>query len=177
MNTPSGRPASFHRSPSQIAADGSFSLGFSTTVLPGSDRDREEPHRHHRREVERADDPDDTERLLGRVHVDTGRDLLGVLALQVVREPGRELHDLLPAGDLAQRVGDDLAVLRRDDLGQLPLLRLEQLTEREHDLLTLRERRVAPGGERGLRRRRRRASISAWFASATCFVTTPSAGS
>ena len=34
------------------------------------DRDREEPARHHRREVERADDRDDAERLAQRVHVD-----------------------------------------------------------------------------------------------------------
>ena len=36
LNTPSGRPASFHRSASQFAVDGSFSLGLSTTVLPAA---------------------------------------------------------------------------------------------------------------------------------------------
>ncbi len=36
MKTPSGRPASFHSSASQTAADGSFSLGLSTTVLPAA---------------------------------------------------------------------------------------------------------------------------------------------
>ena len=38
--------------------------------VPGGDRDREEPARHHRREVERADDRDDAERLADGVHVD-----------------------------------------------------------------------------------------------------------
>ena len=34
MNTPSGSPASFHSSASQFAAEGSFSEGLRTTVLP-----------------------------------------------------------------------------------------------------------------------------------------------
>jgi hypothetical protein len=34
LKTPGGSPASAHLSASQIAADGSFSLGLSTTVSP-----------------------------------------------------------------------------------------------------------------------------------------------
>src|SRR5688500_6867380 len=34
LKTPGGRPASAISSASQLAADGSFSLGFRTTVLP-----------------------------------------------------------------------------------------------------------------------------------------------
>ena len=34
LKTPAGSPASAQRSASQIEAEGSFSLGFSTTVLP-----------------------------------------------------------------------------------------------------------------------------------------------
>ena len=34
LKTPAGSPTSAHSSASQIDADGSFSLGFSTTVLP-----------------------------------------------------------------------------------------------------------------------------------------------
>src|SRR4029450_10106690 len=34
LNTPAGSPASAHRVPSQFAADGSFSDGFSTTQFP-----------------------------------------------------------------------------------------------------------------------------------------------
>src|SRR5882757_1250423 len=34
LNTPAGRPASAHSAASQLAADGSFSLGLSTTVFP-----------------------------------------------------------------------------------------------------------------------------------------------
>src|SRR5690606_19627937 len=36
LNTPSGSPASLSASAIQMAADGSFSLGFSTTVLPSA---------------------------------------------------------------------------------------------------------------------------------------------
>src|SRR4051812_2934399 len=36
LKTPSGRPASFHRAASHSAADGSFSLGFKTTVSPAA---------------------------------------------------------------------------------------------------------------------------------------------
>ncbi len=34
LNTPAGRPASAHNSASQLAADGSFSLGFTITAFP-----------------------------------------------------------------------------------------------------------------------------------------------
>ena len=36
MNTPSGRPASAHSRASHSAAEGTFSLGLSTTVLPAA---------------------------------------------------------------------------------------------------------------------------------------------
>src|SRR5215203_2398031 len=36
LNTPSGSPASLHNSATQSAAVGTFSLGFSTTVLPAA---------------------------------------------------------------------------------------------------------------------------------------------
>ncbi len=36
LNTPSGRPASFHSAASHSEADGSFSEGLSTTVLPAA---------------------------------------------------------------------------------------------------------------------------------------------
>ena len=63
LSTPSGRPASFMSFASQMAAVGSFSRRLQHDRVAGRDRDREEPHRHHRREVERADDADDAERL------------------------------------------------------------------------------------------------------------------
>ena len=86
----------------QFAADGSFSLGFSTTALPARDRDREEPARHHRREVERADDRDDAERLAHRVDVDLGRDRpRRTSPFSRCGSAARELDDLEAACDLA----------------------------------------------------------------------------
>ena len=116
------------------------------------DRDREEPQRHHRREVERADDADDAERLAGRVDVDAGRHVLAVLALHEVRDAGRELDDLEAAGDLAHRIREHLAVLRREDARELFRALVEQLAEPEDDPLALREGGVRPGGEGGLGR-------------------------
>ena len=75
------------------------------------DRVGEHPHRHHRREVERRDAGDDAERLADLVDVDAGRDLLAEAALEQVRDAARELEVLEAAGDLAERVGRDLAVL------------------------------------------------------------------
>jgi hypothetical protein len=79
--------------------------------VAGRDRHRVHPHRNHRREVERGDPGAHAERLPERVGVDAIRDLLGELALQKLREPAHELHDLEPALDLAPGVLDDLAVL------------------------------------------------------------------
>jgi hypothetical protein len=65
-----------------------------------------------------------------------------------MRNPAGELHDLLTARDLPERVGDHLAVLRGDDLGQLTLALVEQLTKREQNLGALGQRRVPPARER-----------------------------
>ena len=48
-----------------------------------------------------------------------------------------ELDDFQPAAHFAQRVGHHLAVLGGDDLRQLTLAFVEQLTEREQDLSAL----------------------------------------
>ncbi len=54
-----------------------------------------------------------------------------------------------PQADLAEGVGDDLAVLAGDDLGQLTLALVEQFAEPEQYLGALGQRRVTPGRERG----------------------------
>jgi hypothetical protein len=69
----------------------------------------------------------------------------------VVREPGGELHDLQAPVDLADALGEDLAVLGGDDLRQVGLTGLQQLAEPEHDRLPAGERQAAPAGERRLR--------------------------
>ena len=118
--------------------------GLQDDGVAGGERDREEPQRHHRREVEGADDADDAERLTHRVDVDAGRDVLGVGALRQVAEAARELDDLHAAGDLAVGVGEHLAVLGGEDLGELVLAGVEQLAEGEHHRLALGDGGVAP---------------------------------
>ena len=113
-----------------------------------SDGDGEEPHRHHGREVERADDTDRSQRLADGVDVDLGRGVLGEPALEQMRDTAGELDDLLAARHLAERVGDDLAVLAGDDLGQLALAGVEQFAEVEQDGGALGQRGIPPGRER-----------------------------
>jgi hypothetical protein len=117
------------------------------------DGDGEEPHRHHRGKVERADDSDNTERLTDRVHVDTRRHVLAEVALEHLVDSARELDDFLSSGDLTESIGKHLAVFGGEDFGELALLGVEQLAEVEDDGLTTGERHVAPFGERGVRTR------------------------
>ena len=72
--------------------------------------------------------------------------------------PQRELEVLEAAGDLAQRVGRDLAVLGGQQRRDVRPVLVDEVPDLEHDLGPLRERRRPPGGERARRRlgRRRR---------------------
>ena len=68
--------------------------------------------------------------------------------------PRRELEVLEAAGDLAEGVRGDLAVLRGEVRRELAAVRLDEVPDAEHDLGALRERRRPPGRERGLARPR-----------------------
>ena len=61
----------------------------------------------------------------------------------VMRDAGRELDHLDPARDRAFGVGQGLAVLLGDDLGEVLLVRLEQLAE-AHQHAGTPERRCGP---------------------------------
>ncbi len=102
---------------------------------------------------------DDAERLADRVDVDAGRDALGEAALEQVRDAAGELDDLEAAGDLAERVGEHLAVLGGDDRGQLALALVEQLAEAEQHLGALGQRGGAPARERRARGGDRRVDV------------------
>ena len=92
--------------------------------------------------------PTGPEGLADGVDVDLGRGVLGEPALEQMRDAAGELDDLLAAADLAEGVGDDLAVLAGDDLGQLTLAGVEQFAEVEQDLGALGQRGVPPRRER-----------------------------
>ena len=106
-----GETGLFSSSAVRVDADGSFSDGLSTNVLPQASAGAHIHIGHHRREVERRDAGYDAERLADRVDVDPGRRLLRELALEERRDAAGELDHLETAGYLAHRVGEHLAVL------------------------------------------------------------------
>jgi hypothetical protein len=83
---------------SQLAVLGSFSDGLRDDGVASGDGDREEPHRHHGREVERRDDAHHAQRLPDGGDVDLGGGILGHAALEQVGKAAGELDDLLAAG-------------------------------------------------------------------------------
>src|SRR6185312_13218788 len=106
FSTPSGSPASWKSSAMRNEAEGTFSEG---------DRHREHPQRHHHREIERRDAGTHADGLPHgmRVHLRAG--VLGVLALQEMRDSAGELDHFDPALHGADRVGKGLAVLFGND--------------------------------------------------------------
>jgi hypothetical protein len=86
------------------------------------DGHREHPHRHHHREVERRDAGHHAQRLAQRPVVDAGAHLVGEVALEQLRNAAGELDDVDAAADFALRVGEHLAVLGGDEVGQLVLV-------------------------------------------------------
>src|SRR6185503_21359990 len=113
---------------------------------------RPHPHGHHRGEVERRDPGDDAVRLADRVDVDPGRSLLRVAALQQLGDAAAELDHLEPARDLALRVGQDLAVLERQQAREVVAVRVEELSDAEEELGSAREGDGAPALEGALGR-------------------------
>ncbi|MNN06453.1 hypothetical protein D3C81_1192440 [compost metagenome] len=101
--------------------------------VAGGDRHAEHPHRDHAGEVERGDARHDAERLAHGIDVDAGAGALRVFALQRVRDAAGEFNDFQTALDVALGVGDDLAVFRGQQLGQLVHVGLDQALELEHD--------------------------------------------
>src|SRR5205085_1499767 len=91
--------------------------------------------------------------------VDAAGHLIGEVALQQLRDPARELHDLHAARHLALRVAEHLAVLAGDERRQRVALFIQQREEaREHPRAPHR-RGLRPGVPRGLRARDRGAHI------------------
>ncbi|KEH14699.1 hypothetical protein GY15_02625 [Delftia sp. 670] len=114
---------------------------------------REHPHRHHHREIEGRDARDHAQGLAQRPVVDAGGDLVGEIALEQLRNAAGEFHDVDAAADFALRIGEDLAVLGRDRMGQLVLVLVEQLQEAQQHACTADGRRIGPLREGRLGRR------------------------
>ncbi len=118
--------------------------------VAGGDRDGEHPHRHHHREIERGDAGHHAERLACRPIVDAGRDLLGEIALQQLRNAAGEFDHFQTAGQLAARIRQHLAMLGGDQARHLVGMPLQQFLEFEQDARPAQRRRVGPGRESGV---------------------------
>jgi hypothetical protein len=99
--------------------------------IAAGERRRELPHRNHGREVERRDAGDDAERLTQRVEIDAGPGAVGEFALEQVRDATGELDHLEAALNVALGIGDGLAVLGGEELGERIVLLLHQFQELE----------------------------------------------
>jgi hypothetical protein len=76
-----------------------------------------------------------------------------------MRDATRKLDHFKPALDVALRVGDDFAVLRREQFGQLLHVRFHEPLELEHHARATLRVRAAPAGERLRRRLHRRIDV------------------
>ncbi|CAH0290989.1 hypothetical protein SRABI26_04230 [Arthrobacter sp. Bi26] len=119
--------------------------GLEDEGVAGGDRHRGHPQRHHDGEVERGDAGDDAEGLAEGEDVDAGGDLVRVVALEQLRDAAGEFDDLQAAADLALRVGEDLAVLGGDQLGELVHVGCDEFAELEQHGGALGQGDVAPG--------------------------------
>jgi hypothetical protein len=91
------------------------------------------------------------QRLVDLVDVDAGRRLLAEAALEQLRDAARELQVLEAASELAQGIGRDLAVLGREQGGDVAAMVLHEVPDAEHDFGPLRQRGRPPARKRGLR--------------------------
>ena len=114
-------------------------------------RERQEPHGHHGREVERADRAEHADRLAVGLAVDVRRDVLEVAALHRRGHGGGALDHLDRAADLGERVGERLAHVLRDQVRDALLVLDQRLAQREHAARALDRGRAAPGREGLLR--------------------------
>ena len=118
--------------------------------IAAGERRRDLPERDHGGEVERRDAGDHAERLAHRIDVDAGAGAVGELALHHVRSADADLDHFEPTLDVALGVGDRLAVLARQDLGQRIVFAVHQFEElHQHAHAALRVGR-GPGRLRSL---------------------------
>ena len=148
LNTPSGRPASCSSSATNTEAPGSFSEGFRMNVFPqaialanihmGTIAGKLNG-------VMPATTPSGWRIEYTSTPVDTCSENPPFIRLGM---PQAYSMFSIPRCDLAGRVGEDLAVLARDDPRELGLALLQQLADAEQDVGPLGQRRRPPGGER-----------------------------
>ncbi len=89
--------------------------------------------RDHRGKVERRDAGDDAERLAHRIEVDAGAGAVGIFALHQMRHAEREFDHFDAALNVALGVGDRLAVLARQNVGEFVIILGDEIEEFHQD--------------------------------------------
>ena len=112
--------------------------------VSASDRVGQEPHRDHRREVERRDRRADADGLAHELDVYSGRDAFEVLALQEVRDAARRLGRLDSAEHFAARVVERLTHVLGDEARDLLVIGPERFAQRHHGAGALLRGRRSP---------------------------------
>ena len=102
---------------------------FQDKGVAAGDGGGEHPHRDHGGEVERCDARGDAKRLAHRIDVDAGAGAVGVFALQHLRRADAVFDDFQPALHVALGIGEGLAMLAAQRLGQLVHVAVQQAHE------------------------------------------------
>ena len=176
LNTPGGRPASAHSSAIHSDADGILLGRLEHHGVAGGDGDGEEPHRHHGREVERADDADRAQRLADGVDVDLGRGVLGEPALEQMRDPAGELDDLLAAADTSPSASETTLPCSLVMISASSPLRALSSSRKLNRIAVRLASEVSRHAGNAAAAASITARASSTLASATCPVTSPVAG-
>ena len=151
VDDPGRQVALFEKLEHAALGQGNLLGGLDDDRVAGNYGERQEPERHHGREVERGDGRGDADRLADDLAVDVRRDVFQAVSHEHRRSAAGDLDALDAAPHAAARLIQRLAVLGRDDAGELLEVVLEELLELEHGAGAHDGRRVAPGGEGLLR--------------------------
>ena len=151
LNTPAGKPARLMISASAQALPGTRSAGLMTTQLPYASAGRDLPGRNGDRKIPGRDQADHTQRLARDFHADAGAHRGQQLARLAQAFAGEEPEDVAGARGLADRLGQGLALLAREQVAQLLAARQDLAGD------AVRARRCGPGCRTWTTRERRRA--------------------
>ena len=102
-------------------------------AVAAGQRQREHPHRHHRREVKRRNPRHNTQRLHQRIAVHAGADIRGVFTFNQMWNTASKFNHFQTTCQLAQCVRPDFTVLANDDSRQFFSMLLKQHFKVEQD--------------------------------------------
>ena len=143
-----GRKTSFEEELGQArAAEGRAVRWLEDEGVARDDGQREHPERDHYREVEGRDACADADRIAVQVLVDAARDVPQRPSLQEGRRAACEVDDLDATPHFAAGLVERLAVVARDEGGELLEVVLEQRLETEHEPDAVHYRGARPGAK------------------------------